>query len=82
VQVLVDTARADGSLHADLDVDAVLYFVRVLRLGRLVMRASGLTAPDQGSWESLVRRVLASLGADYGGPVAPAPTPTDDGAQP
>jgi AcrR family transcriptional regulator len=62
VQVLVDAALADGSLRPDLDVDAVLYFMRVLRLGRLVMRASGVAAPGQASWESLVRVVVDSLG--------------------
>jgi AcrR family transcriptional regulator len=68
VEVLVDAALADGSLRPDLDVDAVLYFMRVLRLGRLVLRASGLPAPDQEGWESLVRVVVDSLG------VHPAPS--------
>jgi AcrR family transcriptional regulator len=62
VQVLVDAAFADGSLRSDMDVDAVLYFMRVLRLGRLVMRASGLPAPAQEGWESLIRGVVDSLG--------------------
>jgi len=62
-QAMVDEALADGSLRAELDVDAVLYFVRVLRLGRLLMRASGLPAPDQEGWEALVHGVIASLGA-------------------
>jgi AcrR family transcriptional regulator len=66
VVVLVDAAIADGSLRVDLDVDAVLYFVRVLRLGRLLMRASGLPAPGQEGWEALVRGVIASLGAGAG----------------
>jgi AcrR family transcriptional regulator len=69
VQVLVDAALADGGLRADLDVDAVLYFMRVLRLGRLLLRASGLPAPDQDGWEALVRVVVDSLG------VGPAATP-------
>jgi AcrR family transcriptional regulator len=68
VQVLVDAALTDGSLRPDLDVEAVLYFMRVLRLGRLVLRASGLPAPDQEGWESLVRVVIDSLGR------RPAPT--------
>jgi AcrR family transcriptional regulator len=66
VQVLVDAALADGSLRADLDVEAVLYLMRVLRLGRLVMRASGLPAPDQQGWEALVRVVVNSLGVARG----------------
>jgi AcrR family transcriptional regulator len=66
VQVLVDAALSDGSLRPDLDVDAVLYFMRVLRLGRLVLRASGLPGPDQKGWEALVRVVVDSLGARSG----------------
>jgi hypothetical protein len=68
VQVLVDAAIADGSLDPSHDVDAVLYFVRVLRLGRLLMRASGQAPPDQDGWDALVRGVIASLGR-------PAPPP-------
>jgi hypothetical protein len=76
--VLVDAALADGSLRANLDVDAVLYLMRVLRLGRLVMRASGLPAPDQESWEALVRVVIDSLGARPDPPESP-PTTTQNG---
>jgi AcrR family transcriptional regulator len=80
VGVLVDAALADGSLRVDLDVDAVLYFVRVLRLGRLLMRASGLPAPGQAGWEALVHGVIASLGAgagaDAGEPTAAPATVT------
>jgi AcrR family transcriptional regulator len=68
VQVLVDAALADGSLRPDLDVDAVLYFMRVLRLGRLVMRASGVPAPGQDGWESLVRVVVDNLGVRAASP--------------
>jgi AcrR family transcriptional regulator len=71
IQVLVDAALADGSLRADLDVEAVLYLMRVLRLGRLLMRASGLPAPDPERWQSLVRVVVDSLGGHL--------APTHDG---
>ncbi len=65
--VVVDAALADGSLSDDLDVDAVLYFVRLLRVGRLLMRASGLPPPRQEAWETLLRRVIASLGPERPG---------------
>jgi AcrR family transcriptional regulator len=61
VQVVVDAAVADASLSPGLDVDSVLYFIRVLRLGRLLLRASGLPAPEQAAWEDLVRVVVGSL---------------------
>jgi hypothetical protein len=82
VQVLVDAALVDGSLRADLDVDAVLYFMRVLRLGRLLMRASGLPAPDQEGWDSLIRGVVGSLGNAPNPATPPAPAagaPTTEG---
>ena len=62
VRPLVDAALEDGSLSAALEVDAVLYFLRVLRLGRSLLRSSGVPAPEQAAWEEVVGRVVASLG--------------------
>ena len=55
-------ARSDGTLAADLDEKSVLFLVRVLRLGLLLHRASGLEEPEPSSWSELVGRVVASLG--------------------
>ena len=38
VQPLVDAALADGTIAADVDPEAVLYFVRTMHLGLLVQR--------------------------------------------
>ncbi|MGO9196605.1 MAG: TetR family transcriptional regulator [Acidimicrobiales bacterium] len=59
---VVETARADGTLADGVDEQAVLFLVRIIRLGLLLHRASGLPEPDAESWSDLVVRVVASLG--------------------
>ena len=66
VQPLVDAAVADGTVAADVDPEAVLFFVRTVGLGLLLQRAAGVPGPDQKSWEALVNRIVASFG-DRGG---------------
>jgi hypothetical protein len=46
----------------EVDPQAVLFLTRVLRLGLLLHRGSGLPGPDQEAWESLVARLVASFG--------------------
>ncbi|MGY6500609.1 MAG: TetR family transcriptional regulator [Acidimicrobiales bacterium] len=74
VAPLVDAATEDGTIAADLDPDAVLFLVRVLRLGMLLHRGSGLPSPEPDGWTALVDRVVASFGAA----TAPAPHPPTD----
>jgi AcrR family transcriptional regulator len=62
VQPLVETAAEDGTVAEDVDVDAVLFLVRVLRLGLLLHRGSGLPRPEQAGWEDLLNRVVRSFG--------------------
>jgi AcrR family transcriptional regulator len=62
VQPFVEEARADGSLADGVDEQAVLFLIRVLRLGLLLHRASGLAEPDAATWSELVARVVASIG--------------------
>ena len=62
VAPLVDAARRDGTVDPDLDPEAVLFLVRILHLGLLLHRGSGLPGPDRGAWEALVHRVVASFG--------------------
>lgn len=68
VAPLVEAATADGTVAEGVDVDSVLFLVRVLRLGLLLHRGSGLPRPDQRSWEDLVGRVVASFGSPSPGP--------------
>ncbi|HEX5292993.1 MAG TPA: helix-turn-helix domain-containing protein [Streptosporangiaceae bacterium] len=58
----VTAAIKDGTVARDVDPQAVLFLTRVLRLGLLLHRGSGLPGPDQEAWEKLVARVVASFG--------------------
>jgi AcrR family transcriptional regulator len=58
----VEAARADGTLADGVDGQSVLFLIRVLRLGLLLHRASGLSEPDPETWADLVARVVASFG--------------------
>jgi AcrR family transcriptional regulator len=62
VAPLVEAAEADGTIDPELDAEAVLHLVRVVRLGLLLFRGSGLEAPDPIRWEQLVERIVASFG--------------------
>ncbi|MDA8276307.1 MAG: TetR family transcriptional regulator [Actinomycetota bacterium] len=75
VTPLVEAAEADGTIDPALDPEAVLHLVRVVRLGLLLFRGSGLEAPDPAGWEQLVERIVASFGA-----VSVATAPAQAGA--
>lgn len=65
VAATVDAAVRDGSIAEDIDPQAVLLLVRILRLGLLLHRGSGLPSPDQASWEHLMSKVMASFGSTH-----------------
>lgn len=62
VQRVVDAAAADGTVAADVDDEAVLYFVRTIHLGLLLQRGAGLAGPAPEAWNALIRRIVASFG--------------------
>jgi AcrR family transcriptional regulator len=68
---LVESARADGSLADDVDGEAALFLARILNLGMLVHRGSGVPGPDPEAWGAVVARVVASIGSDPDHPAAP-----------
>ena len=81
---LVAEAQVDGTVSDDVDADAVLFLVRILNLGLLLHRGSGLPGPDDAAWQALVDRIVASFGAARRDrsrpagptrPVEPDPTP-------
>ena len=63
VQPLVEAALADGTIAADVDPEAVLYFVRTMHLGLLLQRGAGSETPDASAWNDLITRIVASFGA-------------------
>jgi AcrR family transcriptional regulator len=69
VAPLVDAAQQDGTVGDDIDPDAALFLVRILHLGLLLHRGSGLPGPDEAAWHTLVERIVASIGT---------PPPTTD----
>jgi AcrR family transcriptional regulator len=63
VQPLVDAALADGTVAADVDPEAVLYFLRTVHLGLLLQRGAAVAAPEADAWNALISRIVASFGA-------------------
>ncbi|HEX6421582.1 MAG TPA: helix-turn-helix domain-containing protein [Acidimicrobiales bacterium] len=59
---LAAEARRDGTVRDDIDPDAVVFLVRILHLGLLLHRGSGLPGPDEAAWERLVAGIVASFG--------------------
>jgi AcrR family transcriptional regulator len=59
---LIETARADGTLRADVDPEAVLFLFRTLYLGTILHLASDLPGPDPDAWEALLGMVADALG--------------------
>jgi len=62
VAPLAEVAQRDGTVGDDIDPDAVVFLVRILHLGLLLHRGSGLPGPDEAAWQALVERLVASFG--------------------
>ena len=77
---LAVAARHDGTVADDIDPDAVVFLVRILHLGLLLHRGSGLPGPDEAAWQVLVERLVASFGrpAAAGEPTAGSRPYPDD----
>lgn len=74
---VVAEARVDGTVAPDVDADAVLFLVRLLNLGLLLHRGSGLPGPDPDGWRALVDRIVASFGVVDDGAATPPSAPDD-----
>ena len=66
LEQVVQSARADGTISADTDVESVLYFLETVYLGLLLQRGAGFEPPDAGAWDTLIRRVVRSLSKEQG----------------
>lgn len=74
---LLAAAQAEGTVGG-ADADAALFLARVLNLGLVLHRGSGLPGPDPAAWRALVERVAQAAVAGGGDPPAsadPAPPP-------
>lgn len=60
---IVEAAKADGGIAADVDTDSVVAFCQALAFGFLLFDATGLAFPTPGPWEDLITRLVETLGA-------------------
>jgi TetR/AcrR family transcriptional regulator, transcriptional repressor of aconitase len=59
---LVQAAIDDGTIAPDLDPEAVFFFVRIVSMGLMLHRGSGLPGPPVEGWDALIARIVASFG--------------------
>jgi AcrR family transcriptional regulator len=57
----VAAGQRDGSVAADVDVDAAAEFCQALGMGFLLMEAVGLPHSDEAAWRQLIDRLVDSI---------------------
>jgi AcrR family transcriptional regulator len=58
---VVEQARSDGDVEADVDPAAVARFGTALSIGYHVLHSSGVADPDDEAWVRLMTRVVSSI---------------------
>jgi hypothetical protein len=58
---VVGTGQREGSLAADVDVDALAEFCQALGMGFLLMEAVGLPHSGDTEWRQLIDRLVDSI---------------------
>lgn len=58
---LVETAKVDGSVDADLDTESVVTFCHAVGLGFLLFDALSYPLPEATPWEQLITRLVGAL---------------------
>jgi AcrR family transcriptional regulator len=64
---VLEAAKADGSMDASLDTDAVVTFCHAVGLGFLIFDAIDIDLPRPGPWEALITRLVAAIAAPPNG---------------
>jgi AcrR family transcriptional regulator len=82
ISPVVRAAMDDGTVAPDLDPEAVFFFVRIVSMGLMLHRGSGLPGPPADGWDALIARIVASFGTTPGSPIAASPSSTPKGATP
>lgn len=72
---LVQAAIDDGTIAPDLDPEAVFFFVRIVSMGLMLHRGSGLPGPPVEGWDALIARIVASFGSSVD-PASPSTSPS------
>jgi hypothetical protein len=80
VAPLVQAAIDDGTVAPDLDPEAVFFFVRIVSMGLMLHRGSGLPGPPADGWDALIARIVASFGTTPDPPVSSNPSSLAKGA--
>lgn len=80
VAPLVQAAIDDGTIAPDLDAEAVFFFVRIVSMGLMLHRGSGLPGPPADGWDALIARIVASFGDTPDSPTPTNPPSTPKGA--
>jgi AcrR family transcriptional regulator len=58
---LVDASKDSGLVDPSLDTRSIVHFAHAVGLGFLLFEAVGAQNPDATSWETVIRRVVASV---------------------
>ena len=74
--VLVDQAKADGTIDPELDSASVVRFCHAVSLGWLLVETLDLDLPAVGPWTDLIDRLVSSLAPGADG------DPTTNGTEP
>ena len=80
VAPLVQAAIDDGTIAPDLDPEAVFFFVRIVSMGLMLHRGSGLPGPPADGWDALIARIVASFGDTPNSPIPSNPLSSAQGA--
>lgn len=62
VSGVVELARAEGDIDADVDTDAMVAFSLVVTLGSLLFTELGIPRPEGDHWSALINRIVTALG--------------------
>lgn len=59
---IVETAKAQGTIDADIDTASLVLFCDAVGFGFILIGALGLAMPDSASWTTLIHRLVDALG--------------------
>ncbi len=73
---IIDAAKAGGGIDLGLDTHALVTFCHAVGLGFLLLEVLDTPMPDADTWEALIGRLVAAVGA--ADPTTTTTTPQGD----
>lgn len=64
---LIEVAKVEGTIDAELDTQSLVRFVHAVGLGFLLYGAVDLSMPDEAPWSELIERLVAAVAPTPGG---------------